>query len=62
MSGFGILLIVIAIGGVAVALGLRSLVFSEARLEAELHEPGAHAFDASHVRGRRPWRSTRPRL
>jgi hypothetical protein len=45
MSGFGILLIVIAVGGVAVALGLRSLVFSEARLEAELHEPGAHSLE-----------------
>ncbi len=45
MSGFGILLIVVAIGGVAIALGLRSLVFSEARLEAELHEPGAHAME-----------------
>ena len=45
MSGFGILLIGIVVVGVAVALALRSLVFTEARLEAELHEPGAHALE-----------------
>lgn len=45
MSGFGILLIGIAVVGVAVALALRSLVFSEARLEAELHQPGAHTLE-----------------
>ena len=45
MSGFGILLIGIAVVGVAVALAVRSLVFSEARLEAELHQPSAHPLE-----------------
>ena len=45
MSGFGILLIGVVVVGVGVALALRSIVFTEARLEAQLHEPGAHALE-----------------
>lgn len=45
MAGFGILLIVFLAAGVAVAMVLRRLVFDEARREAELHQPGAHALE-----------------
>jgi hypothetical protein len=45
MAGFGILLIVFLVAGVAVALVLRDLVFDEARRETALHEPGAHALE-----------------
>jgi hypothetical protein len=45
MSGFGFLLVAIVAAGIAVALGVRSLVFSEARLEADLHRPGAPTLE-----------------
>jgi hypothetical protein len=45
MSGFGFLLVVVIAIGVVIALAVRSLVFNEADLEADLHRPGASTLE-----------------